>query len=91
MDDLQDLHHQQQLEQQEFEEQLKSYQIKLAYCDFIADKIKKSLNTPDNDILAGCSSVKFDLDDDGCLRSTMKTLYAIDRNGKQYKITVEEL
>jgi len=75
--------HQQQLEQQQqLEEQLKVYQIKPAYCDFIARKIKQAINT---------GSVKFDLDEDGALRSTMKTLFVADRNGKQYKITVEEL
>lgn len=84
--------HQQQLEQQQqLEEQLKVYQIKPAYCDFIARKIKQAINMPDNDIIAGCGSVKFDLDEDGALRSTMKTLFVADRNGKQYKITVEEL
>lgn len=92
MEDTQELHYQQQLEQQQFEEEMKTYKIKFAYCDKIANTIKNALNANDPDrIIAGCGSVKFDLDEDGCLRSTSKTLFAMDRNGKQYKITVEEL
>ncbi len=88
-DDTQAALHQQQLEEQE---QLETYHVKLAYCDKIADSIKKALNAYDADgIIVGCGSVKLDLDEDGCLRSTKKTLFAIDLNGKQYKITVEEL
>ena len=82
--------HQQQLEQQQWE----SFQQKLApvYCDKIADMIRSALNKYDSDwLIAGCGSIKFDLNADGSLASTKKTLFAIDRVGRQYKITVEEV
>jgi len=93
-DDIQAaLHHQQQLEQQEFEEQLKPYHINLAYCDKIASVIKDALNGPDPDgIVAGCGKVHSDLHpDEGWLQSTKKSMTVMDKNGKFYQVTVEEL
>lgn len=82
-DEAYEAYYQQQLEEQEFS---------LAYCDKIAATIKQALNSHDPDgIIAGCGPVKMDLHPiDGYLLSTAKILYAMDRNGKQYRITVEE-
>jgi hypothetical protein len=88
-DDIQAaLHHQQQLEQQEQEETYKP-----AYCDKIAAMINHALNTSDPDgIIMGCGKVRFDLHpEDGYLISTKKKLTVVDKNGKLYQVTVEEL
>jgi hypothetical protein len=88
-DDIQAaLHHQQQLEQQEQEETFKP-----AYCDKIAAMINHALNTSDPDgIIMGCGKVRFDLHpEDGYLISTKKKLTVVDKNGKLYQVTVEEL
>ena len=88
-DDIQAaLHHQQQLEQQEQEETFKP-----AYCDKIAAMINHALNTSDPDgIIMACGKVRFDLHpEDGYLISTKKRLTAVDKNGKLYQITVEEI
>ena len=62
------------------------------YCDKIAEMIKSMLNEydPDN-LIVGCGPVKFDLNDDGTLASTKKTLFVIDYLRRHYKITVEVL
>jgi hypothetical protein len=82
------LHHQQQLEQQEQEQVYKP-----AYCDKIAITIKEALNASDSDgIIMGCGKVRFDLHpEDGYLVSTKKKLTVVDKNGKLYQVTVEEL
>lgn len=96
MEDTQDLHHQQQLDQQEIEEQINElmHQAKSAmvYCDKFAAAIKDALNRHDPDgIIAGCGRVRFDLDlENGYMVSTKKTMFAADMFGRQYKITVEE-
>jgi acetyl-CoA carboxylase carboxyltransferase component len=96
MDDTQDLHHQQQLEQQQIEEQIQDLvtQAKSAmvYCDKFAAAIKDALNRYDPDgIIAGCGRVHWDLDPtNGYLVSTKKVLFAADMFGRRYKITVEE-
>lgn len=97
MEDTQALHHQQQLEQQEIEEQINElvHQAKSAmvYCDKFAAAIKDALNRPDPDgIIAGCGPMKYDLDPvDGYLVSHKKVLFAADMFGRHYKITVEEV
>lgn len=95
-DDIQAaLHHQQQLEQQEQEELAPWDQpnIRPAYCDKIAASIKDALNAIDPDgIIMGCGKIRFDLHpEDGYLISTKKRLTAVDKNGKLYQITVEEI
>lgn len=96
MEDTQALHHQQQLEQQQIEEQLADlvHQARSAmvYCAKFAAAIKDALNRHDPDgIIAGCGKVHWDLDPEGgYLVSTKKTLYAADMFGRRYKITVEE-
>jgi len=65
----------------------------LAYCDFIADSIKKAFTNdkPDN-LVANVGEIKMDLHPiDGYFLSTKKTITMEDINGKMYKVTVEEL
>jgi hypothetical protein len=86
-DDIQaGLHHQQQLEEQELSEM-----PFMAYCDYIAHRIKQSLNGPDpREIIMGAGSIKWDLGANGEYVSTKKHLFVVDKNRKAYKITVEE-
>jgi hypothetical protein len=64
--------------------------MKLAYCDLIAHLIRKYLNSDENNIKV--EKVNWDLHPtEGYFISTKKTLDVIDFNGKQYKITVEEI
>jgi len=85
MEDLQDLYHQQQLEHQE-------WVSKFSYCDYIAHRIKETMNKPDpKKIIYGAGSVKFDLNAEGQFVSTKKHLFVVDRNRRTYKITVEEV
>lgn len=64
----------------------------LAYCDYIANRIKTSL-TGDEDfegLIEEVGPVKFDLAPAGWMKSTKKTLLMWDKNGKRYRVTVEE-
>jgi hypothetical protein len=69
----------------------------LAYCDYIADRIKRALelDVRENPIYTYVNKVgpiKFDTcPKDGYFLSTKKTLEVIDINGKLYKVTVEEI
>jgi hypothetical protein len=67
--------------------------MNLAYCDKIADQIRKSLVKYDPDNIIGLvSTVKMDLHpSEGYFLSTKKTIEVCDMNEKMYKITVEEL
>ena len=70
--------------------------MKLSYCDYIADKIKKNLNAAtdlfDKEKQLSAGPVKMDLHPrEGYLMSTKKTVEVADWNGKKYKVTVEEL
>jgi len=64
----------------------------LAYCDKIADVIRKSLLAYDPDQIIGLvGRVKMDLHPvGGYFVSTKKVIEVIDMNGKKYKVTVEE-
>jgi hypothetical protein len=71
--------------------------IKLAYCDFIADRIRKALvndqwTMPDGDNLVDdIGPIKMDLHPtEGYMQSTGKTLTVWDTNGKAYFISVQE-
>jgi len=66
--------------------------MKLAYCDKIADTIKKSLKAADPDgIIAGSGGITSDLDPvGGWFVSPKKTITVHDRNGKAYVVTIEE-
>ena len=68
----------------------------LAYCDYIADQIRTTLDTNSNyDTMTKVGKVgpiKFDLHPEaGYLVSTKKTINVSDINGKQYRVTVEEV
>lgn len=64
----------------------------IAYCDYIADAIKKSFfnDKPDN-MIVHVGPIKMDLHPiDGYFLSTKKTITMTDINGKEYLVTVEE-
>ena len=65
----------------------------LAYCDKIADTIRKSLLKYDpDDIIGLVYPIKMDLHPtEGYFVSTKKTIDVTDMNGKLYRVTVEEL
>jgi len=64
----------------------------LAYCDKIADTVRRALSQDDEDgIIAMCSFPKMDLHPtEGYFLSTKKTIIVEDMNGKRYVVTVEE-
>lgn len=66
--------------------------FKLAYCDKIADTIRKSLMGYDPDNIIGLvGPVKMDLHPTkGYFQSTKKAITVYDMNGKAYMVTVEE-
>lgn len=64
----------------------------LAYCDYIAHIIQKNLKKNDLEgFLDNVGKVNFDLDENGAYRSTKKTIGVIDKHGKGYTITIEEM
>jgi hypothetical protein len=64
----------------------------IAYCDYIAKRIKDALMVSDldNNILGHIGNIKYDLGPNGEFYSTKKTIEVLDITGKKYKITVEE-
>ena len=65
--------------------------FKLAYCDKIADTIKKALDSRDPDgIISEAGRIKWDLDSRGAFQSTAKSITVYDRNGKAYIVSVQE-
>lgn len=66
--------------------------MSLAYCDYIGFLIKKALREHDEEnLLQAVSGVFYALDERGAFTSTTKIMLVTDRNGKHYKITVEEI
>ena len=66
--------------------------MSLAYCDYIAFLARTALFDKDEEkLLQHVSSVFYALDGNGAFSSTTKTILVTDRNGKYYKITVEEI
>lgn len=66
----------------------------LAYCDYIAKVISDSLKDDSLKMFSHIDNVgrtQWDLDDTGAFRSTKKTISVVDRNGKIYRVTVEEV
>lgn len=66
----------------------------LAYCDYIADRIKKALTLDTSSFeshIAKVGNVKWDLTPEGAFASTKKTLEVADKAGKLYRVTVEEV
>ena len=68
----------------------------LAYCDYIADRIRKGLiNIMNNDVMEpvkieSVSKVDWDLGPRGEFNSTKKTIY-VWAHGKEYRVIVEEV
>ena len=63
----------------------------LAYCDYIANELRRGLLEDQAGILADVAPVRWDLDERGAFRSTTKTVSVTDWHGKRYRITVEEV
>jgi hypothetical protein len=68
--------------------------MKLAYCDYIADRIQKLLDREigDNEtLISNVGNVQMDLHPtEGWFQSTKKVIQVTDTNGKSYVVTVEE-
>jgi hypothetical protein len=66
--------------------------LKLAYCDYIATLIHQTLLNKDTEALIDqVSRIQFDLGEFGEFCSTTKTIDVLDMQGKQYRVTVQEL
>lgn len=67
----------------------------LAYCDYIAKVINESLKKDSSAVGASyvdsVGKINWDLGEKGEFLSTKKTMSVIDRNGKSYRVTVEEI
>jgi len=65
----------------------------LAYCDKIADTVRKSLLKHDPQGIIGLiGPIEMDLHPtQGYFQSTKKTIEMTDMNSKKYKITIEEI
>jgi hypothetical protein len=66
----------------------------LAYCDYIAKVISDSLKADSikfGTFVDSVGKTRWDLDATGAFKSTKKTMSVIDKNGKAYKVTVEEV
>ena len=67
--------------------------IGLVWCDYIAHLIKSNLkyeDSKDQNYLSSVGNAQLDLDDNGFMLSSKKTILVEDRNGQCYQITVEE-
>ena len=63
----------------------------LDFCDYIAKRIKESLDTPES-LLSRPGPIEMDLHEtEGWLQSTTKTIEILDNQNKLYRITVESL
>ena len=60
----------------------------IAYCDKAMHSIGAALK--EDDYFLHIGPTLFDLYEDGSFKSTKKTKFFTDFNGKQYKITIEE-
>lgn len=67
----------------------------MAYCDYIAHTIVKPAMDMDCNsnigMLSSVGKVKMDLAKRGYMQSTKKTIMCKDKNGKEYRITIEEV
>jgi len=67
-------------------------QPSLAYCDYIAYLIRENLmNLDSNHLLDEVGRVQFDIGMGDEFTSTAKTIDVLDMQGKQYRVTVQEL
>jgi hypothetical protein len=65
--------------------------MKLAYCDYIAHLIKKNLLINDHEkLLDEVGNIQFNFGPEGEFNTT-KTIDVLDMQGKQYRITIQEL
>ena len=67
----------------------------IAYCDFIADRIKKALQSSIEDdvetYISEVGGIKSDLHPEGgWFVSPKKVVQVTDLNGKMYRVTIEE-
>jgi hypothetical protein len=66
----------------------------LAYCDYIAKVISEAMKKDADKYSSYIDNVgktSWDLDTSGAFLSTRKTISVIDKNGKAYRVTVEEI
>lgn len=66
----------------------------LAYCDYIAKVISDAMKDDSRKMFSHIDNVgktHWDLSDEGQFLSTKKTISVVDRNGKIYRVTVEEV
>lgn len=67
----------------------------LAYCDYIADRIKRALDLDLRENrtytkLGVVGHISMDLDAAGAFVSTKRTIVVEDKGGKRYRLTIEE-
>ncbi len=67
----------------------------LAYCDYIAKVISESMKKDSTNnrmsYIDNVGKIQWDLGEKGEFLSTKKTMSVVDRNGKCYSVTVEEV
>lgn len=61
----------------------------LSYCDYISQRVRNDLLGADK-LIKAVGRIEYDLDPNGAMISTKKTITVQDANGKSYKITIEE-
>jgi len=65
----------------------------IAYCDYIADRIKTALKEDASkygSLVGNVGKINYDLTEKGSFKSTKKTMCVVDVNGKMYRVIVEE-
>ena len=64
----------------------------LAYCDYIAHVISMAFrNDKPENMIDSVGSIEWDLHPtEGWFVSTKKTISMVDKNGKRYRVTIEE-
>ena len=66
--------------------------LRLAYCDYIARMIYDNLLAIDKEaMLEMVKKIKYDIGPECEFLSTTKTIDVVDFQGKEYRITVQEL
>ena len=66
--------------------------IKQCYCDYIAFTIRENLiNIDKRGLIDEVGRVQYDLGIDGDKESSLTTIDVLDMQGKQYRITIQEL
>lgn len=65
---------------------------KKSYCDYIAFTIRENLiNLDRRGLIDEVGKVQYDLNMNGDVESTLTTVDVLDMQGKQYRITIQEL